>query len=238
MHNYLFSLLAGLLTALSPCVLPLLPIVLGGAATRSRWVPAVMVAGLVLTSAAFGFLVASVGRGIGMDADLIRRGSGLLLILVGATLLLPGLQARLTAIVAPVSGWASAAATRTEAGGLAMQFAAGALTGLVWSPCAGPTLGAAIGFAMQADTQVRAAVTMLMFSIGAGLPMLALAYGTRAAIGFRKARLSGIARVLKPLASVAFILVGSLTMSGLDHRLESALVELSPSWLTDVTTKF
>ncbi|MFX6907575.1 hypothetical protein ABTH77_20195, partial [Acinetobacter baumannii] len=87
MIEILLSLLAGALSVLSPCVLPLLPLVLAGAATRSRHGPFVFSAALAVTSAAFGLAVASLGRAMVIDASTLRVFAGLLLATMGVVIL-------------------------------------------------------------------------------------------------------------------------------------------------------
>src|SRR5262249_49434391 len=89
------------------------------------------------------------------------------------------------------------------------QFALGVLLGAVWSPCSGPTLGAAIGLAAHSETAGRAAVVMAAFSLGATTPILALAYGSRQAIFARRDVLARVSRIAKPLGGAALVGVGA-----------------------------
>ena len=237
MNALFLSFLAGLLTTLSPCVLPLLPLILAGAAARSRFGPLVLIGSLVLTSAALGLGLATLARGASFDPEIIRKIGAALLALMGLVLLVPALQTPLSRIMAPLSGWASRMATRADGHGLAGQAAVGALTGLIWSPCAGPTLGAAIGLVVQARTFALGATEMLIFSVGAATPMLLLAYGARAGVARRRGWLTRFARPFKTAAALGFLAIGLLTLTGMDRRLEALLVQVSPAWLTDFSTR-
>ena len=236
--SYLLSLLAGMLTALSPCVLPLLPIVLASAFGRNRLAPLALVSGLVLSSGLLGLAIASFGMRSGVDPAVVRNVGSALLIGFGILLLVPRLQDALGTRLSGLTGAASGVADRVADLGLAGQFAAGVVTGLVWSPCTGPTLGAAVGLAAQAGTVARAAVMMMLFSLGAGLPMLTLAYGSRAGIVSRKAAFGRLTARFKPAAGILFALVGMMTLTGVDKRAEAVLVRASPAWLTDLTTRY
>ena len=236
--SYLLSLLAGVLTALSPCVLPLLPIVLASALGRHQLGPLALVSGLVLASGLFGLAIAMLGLRSGLDPRWVRGISGGLLAGFGLLLLVPRLQDGLSRRLSVLSGAAARTASAVARFGLLGQFGAGALTGLVWSPCTGPTLGAAVGLASQAGSVPKAAAMMLLFSLGAGIPMLALAYGSRAGITARKVSLRRVSVHAKPVAGILFAVVGVMTMTGLDKRVEAALVQASPSWLTDLTTRY
>src|SRR6267142_599061 len=137
---------AGALSAFSPCVLPLLPLVLAGAIERHRLGPLVLAAGLAASATVVGFAVALLG--FALDRDLVRVLAGGLLVLVGLVLLIARLDVAVARAAAPVAAGAVALLARLGPGGLAGQFVVGALLGALWTPCGGPTLGAAIGVAL------------------------------------------------------------------------------------------
>src|SRR5271168_1714810 len=99
------AFLAGLLSVLSPCVLPLLPIVLGAAASEHRMGPAALAAGVALSFVTIGLFVATVGFAIGLDGEIFRTVAAILMIGVGAVLAIPPLQARLAMAGGPISNW-------------------------------------------------------------------------------------------------------------------------------------
>jgi cytochrome c biogenesis protein CcdA len=122
-------------------------------------------------------------------------------------------------------------------GGLWGQFALGALLGIVWSPCSGPTLGAAVGLAAQGENLGSAALTMSAFALGAATPILLLAYGSRQAILARRGWMSEASRVGKPLMGAALVGIGLFIVTGLDKTVETALTNAMPDWLVSVTTR-
>ena len=131
------AFLAGVLSVLSPCVLPLLPIVLGTAASQHRLGPAALAAGLALSFTVIGLFVATIGFAAGLDTGFFRTVSAILLIGVGLVLLAPRLQEQLALAAAPVSNWAGGYADSFTPGGFAGQFGLWLLLGAVWSPCVG-----------------------------------------------------------------------------------------------------
>ena len=233
-----FALIAGVLSTLSPCVLPLLPIILGAAVSEHRLGPAALAAGLALSFVAIGLFVATVGYGIGLDAGVFRILAALLLITAGTILLVPQLQTQFAAAAAPVSGWAEGRFGGIDTSGLKGQFALGLLLGAVWSPCVGPTLGAASVLASQGKNLGEVATVMTAFGIGAALPLLLLGLLSREALLRWRGRLLEAGRGGKMLLGVLLLAIGILIVSGLDKRLEAALVEASPAWLTELTTRY
>src|ERR1700731_1627576 len=98
--------LAGLLSTLSPCVLPLLPVILGSAASAHRLGPFALALGLASSFVVVGLFVATIGFSIGIDADVFRIVAAALMILVGAVLIVPLFQSRLALAAGPGTRWA------------------------------------------------------------------------------------------------------------------------------------
>lgn len=227
---------AGILTILSPCVVPILPLVFGAAAGRHRLGPAALALGLATSFTLAGLFLATLGSSIGLDSQRLAPVFAILLLLVGATLLIPWLRHRFELLLAPLANWGSARTPASEGGGLAGQFGSGALLGLVWSPCVGPTLGAASLLASQGRDLGSVGVTMLAFGLGAALPLLLFGLLSRSAMARARGKLLGGGQWGRRLMGAGMIGIGALVLTGLDHRLESFLLDASPLWLTNLTT--
>ena len=230
----LLGFAAGALGTLSPCVLPLLPLVVAGAVERHRLGPVVLATGLAVSATALGFAVALLG--FTLDRDLVRMVAGTLLVLMGAVLLIGRLDIALARATAPIAGRAAALMARLGPRGLAGQLVMGALLGALWTPCGGPTLGGAIGLAAQRRSLGAAAAVMAAYSLGAVAPVLLLAYGSRRLLA-RPDRLAGVTRVGKPAIGALLVLLGVLSVTGGDKLVESRLLDVMPTWLVDLTTR-
>jgi cytochrome c biogenesis protein CcdA/thiol-disulfide isomerase/thioredoxin len=165
------AFLAGLITSLSPCVLPVLPILLASGATGGGRRPYVLVAGLVASFVAVTLAGAALLDALGLPQDLLRNLGIAMLFLVAATLLWPRLA---HALERPLYGL-----TRRRAGDGAGAFVVGLSLGVVFVPCAGPVLAAVSVLAATSEVTVRLALTMVAYAVGAALPMLAVAIGGR-----------------------------------------------------------
>ncbi|MBS0527927.1 MAG: cytochrome c biogenesis protein CcdA [Proteobacteria bacterium] len=229
---------AGLLSILSPCVLPLVPIVLGAAVSKNRYGPFALAGGLALSFSVLGLFIALIGFGIGLDAGVFRTAAAVIMIAFGIVLLVPAWQARLAAAGGPFSGWADRRFGGASSSGLGGQFAIGLLLGAVWSPCVGPTLGAASVLASQGKDLWRVALTMAVFGIGAALPLVVLGLLSRATMMRVRDSLLSAGKLGKVLLGVVFILIGAAIVSGVDKKIETVLVDASPAWLTELTTSF
>jgi cytochrome c-type biogenesis protein len=232
------AFLAGILSILSPCVLPLLPIVLGSAASEHRYAPAALAAGLALSFVMIGIFVATIGFAIGLDAGVFRVISAVLLIGLGVLLLAPSLSAQVAAAGGPVSNWVEEQFGGFAANGIDGQFVLGLILGAVWSPCVGPTLGAASLLAAKGQNLGEVSLTMLAFGLGAGLPLVVLGLISREAFMRWRGRLMEAGNGGKAVLGGLLIAVGLLVATGLDKTLETILVGASPDWLTQLTTRF
>ena len=232
------ALLAGLLSILSPCVLPLLPIVLGAAASEHRRGPLALAAGVALSFVGIGLFVATVGFSIGLDGDVFRVMAAVLMSGLGVVLAMPTLQMRLAAAGGAISNWADHRINGIQSRGLAGQFGIGLLLGAVWSPCVGPTLGAASVLAAQGKSLGQVAATMVAFGLGAATPLVAIGLVSRQAMGRWRDRLITGGKGAKAALGSLLVLFGALIVTGADKSIETWLVEHSPEWLTTLTTSF
>jgi cytochrome c-type biogenesis protein len=173
----LFALLAGILTIAAPCTLPVLPILLGGSVGQtSRWRPVFIALGFTTSFAAVVLVFSAVTQVAGIDQDTLRTLAVMLLVVFGFLMLSPrsleALAARCGSLVVRLSGpqpwkWSG------NVGG----FVLGTTLGLVWTPCAGPILASILTVIATSAEFSRGALLLLVYAIGAGVPMLAIAYG-------------------------------------------------------------
>jgi cytochrome c-type biogenesis protein len=235
MGVYGLSLVAGMLSTLSPCTLPLIPIILGTALTAHRWGPWALAAGLALAYALAGVFLATVGQMIGLDPVLFRYLAAGLLILFGLVLLSEQLQGYLAAALAGLSRSGQSWLERVATDSLAGQFLLGALLGIVWSPCVGPTLGAAIVLAGQGKDLVHVSVVMTLFGVGAALPLVGLGLMSHQAMQRFRSRLLVAGSFGKKLLGSVLVLVGLIVVTGMDKVFEAWILTHAPVWLSDLT---
>ncbi len=236
--NLALAFVAGVLTMLSPCVLPLVPIVLGAAQSRHRFGPAALGLGLALSFTLVGLFVATIGFAIGLDGELFRTVGGAIMVIIGAILIIPGAQRFLATAGGPLTAWAHEPMRRLEEKGPFGQAVMGLLLGLVWAPCVGPTLGAASILAARGENLGMVTLTMLGFGIGAALPLVLIGLASRQALAKVRGKLGGAGKAGKVVLGALLVVMGLLIFSGLDRALESWLVQISPLWLTELTTRY
>ena len=163
----LFGFIAGLLTLINPCILPVLPMVLASSLQRQRHGPLLLALGMSLTFVGFGLLVASVGHSIGLTERVLGQTGAVLMIASGLVLLVPGLS---QGFVVLATGIGSGAGRQLDdirhAPGAWPHLLGGMLLGLVWSPCVGPTLGGAIALASQGQNLMWVFAILSGFAAG------------------------------------------------------------------------
>ncbi len=223
------SVAAGGLTTLSPCVFPLLPLVLGGAVQGHRLAPVAMGLGMMLSFAGIGVVLGALGPALGIDADTIRVAGAAMLIAFALVMLVPALGDRFSRWMLPIASAANAASTRLDGGSLLSAAALGAVLGLVWSPCSGPLLGSALTLVASEGGALRGGVVLALFGLGAAIPLVAVAYASRS--GFLRARDWILARIERVRRGFAVLLggMGVAILTGADKWLEARVL----AWLPD-----
>ncbi len=239
MTAYPLSFAAGLLTSLSPCVLPALPFFLGSATQRSRHAPLAVAAGLVTSFVVLGLLIGLAGEALNLSTDLVRNLSASMMILAGILLGWTRAQNKLAEWMTPLANWANRKSQDADqVSGLKGQFGSGLLLGAVWSPCVGPTLAAASGLATQAGTAAGAGIMMLLFGLGASVPLLFAAYASQKAFHRSRDKLMLAGSSGKKILAGILLLVGLAVWLGWDRQLEIWMLDRMPDWWIDLTTRF
>jgi cytochrome c biogenesis protein CcdA len=196
------ALLAGALTVASPCVLPILPIILGGALGRSSKVrPLFIVSGFVLAFAALGLVLAGLSQHAAIAHETVRDVGVAILLLAGISMLW---RAPYEWLIARIGGPLGRIAALGENGsGNFGGFMLGVSLGAVWTPCAGPVLASILVFVAKAESFTASASLLFLYALGAGIPMLVIAYGGQ----FIKARLCVVANHAERLQKVFGVLI-------------------------------
>ena len=236
--SYGFGFLAGLLSTLSPCVLPIIPILLGSATNTHPRAPLALAGGLALSYAVIGTGLAWAGSALDIDAAMFRQVGAIILGILGLVLMSGSLQQRFASATAGLGDAGNQLLAHINLEGLWGQFSIGLVLGVVWSPCVGPTLGAAVVLASQGSHLPQVALLMGVFGIGAALPVVALAYVGRSAMNNLRGRLMQAGQAGKVVLGGIMLAQAAMILSGVDKPIEAWLVDHSPPGLTQLTTRF
>src|SRR5215207_3526399 len=176
MLNLVLALLAGVITIAAPCTLPMLPILLGasvGQTSKAR--PVMIAAGFVLSFWLVALALSAITRAFDFDPNVLRSAAAILLVGFGLLMIWPAPFEWVSSRVGGLTG-GSVAANQSLLGG----FVLGTTLGLVWTPCAGPVLGSILTVIATSKDTAWASTLLVVYAIGAALPMLAIAYGGQA----------------------------------------------------------
>jgi cytochrome c-type biogenesis protein len=191
MLNLVLALLAGVVTVAAPCTLPMLPILLGasvGQTSKAR--PAMIAAGFVLSFSLVALALGAITRVFDFDPNSLRNGAAVLLLAFGLLMIWPAPFEWLSSRIGGFTG-GNAATSQGMIGG----FLLGTTLGLVWTPCAGPVLGSILTIVATSQDTAWASLLLVVYAIGAALPMLAIAYGGQAVT----TRIRSVARIAPKL---------------------------------------
>ncbi len=217
------AFLAGGLTVLSPCVLPILPILIGRSLQSHRYGPVALVTGLIGGFAVAGSLLGITASWLTGVANVLRIGAIVLLLLLGIFAIFPNWSYRIFGYL-PIARWAK----EPPRVGLWGEFWLGTQLGLLWTPCAGPVLGGILVLA-AVDHQIAGAFGLLIaYGLGAALPLLAIAYGGRTL----SQRLIGLRRYgveLQKVGGVLVIVTAIAILLGWDVQLQLWLAPFFPA---------
>lgn len=179
--NPFLALLAGMLTVAAPCVLPMLPVVLGaslGQTQRAR--PLFIALGFALAFSIVALLFGAASQSLGWSPDSLRDAAMALLLVFGLLMIWPWPLQWLSMHASGVLNRVSSLGERAGSGNLG-GLLLGLTLGAVWTPCAGPVLGSILTLVATEPDTGRAALLLVCYSLGAALPMLGIAWGGQVA---------------------------------------------------------
>src|SRR5690606_5018118 len=199
-----------------------------GSAAGTRFGPTALAAGFVATFTIIGVVLASVGTALGLSDTVVRSTSAAALMAAGVLMVSRRLHEAAGRWLSPLAS----ASARLSAGanrGAGARFVVGALLGGIWSPCVGPTLGAALGLATRSDTVAQATAIMAAFGLGTATLLLAAGHASQAIIG-RRLRLLQAGEAGRRAFGVVLVAVGASVGTGFDKVIEAALLARLPQW--------
>lgn len=227
--------LAGIVTIMKPCCLPLVPVVFSGSAGH-RLRPVAICSGLALSFTAMGVLVSAFGATFASYTDSLRSIAILFIIGMGAVLFDDDINMEFIKISSAItqgirqyfgalSGYSS---LNVPEGGLAGGFFLGMSLGILWIPCVGPILGAVLAYVASVGNIPFGAGMLFVYSVGMSLPMLSIAYYGKKVTG-RYQWFVKRGPVLKKLSGLVLIVIGIMLLFNIDKLIIRALSPYFPT---------
>jgi cytochrome c biogenesis protein CcdA/thiol-disulfide isomerase/thioredoxin len=228
-----FAFLAGIVTILSPCILPILPIVLSGAiGSNSKSRPLGIVTGFVLSFTFFTLFLSSIVRAFGISADSLRTLSIVIIAVFGISLLIPQVQALLERLFARLSNLVPTQNTNpTFSGGVIL----GLSLGLLWTPCVGPILASVITLAATSTVTAQTVLITLSYSLGTAIPMFFVIFLGGKAFQNNPWLLKNTQNIQKVFGVLMIILSIALYFN-FDRKFQTFILETFPKYGTGLTS--
>jgi len=225
------SFLAGVAVTLSPCILPILPIMLSGAVGgRNR--PYGIIAGFILSFSVFTLFLTSIISSLGISVDTLRGVGAAVLIILGLFLLIPKLNQFFKNLIPAFASKQDPSKTGFWSG-----FFTGVPLGLIWTPCAGPILAAVITLTVTSSVGFFSFLMILAFSLGTSLVMLLITLGSRRLL--EKIRtLNQYTETIQKVFGILIILTGLAIASGVDRSIQTFILDNTPDKWNEFLQKF
>ncbi len=223
----LFAALAGVLTIGAPCILPLLPLLLGTTIGKSgKLRPLFITLGFVITFAVVAFLFGAFTRVFGLSQGALRDLVVILLTIFGVFMIWPTPFEKLTEHMNGLINRATSVGQTAGSGNFG-GFLLGIMLGVIWTPCAGPILGTILTLIATHHNLSGAALLLLAYAIGAGIPMVAIAYGGQY-VTTRVRSISKYSRQIQQIFGILIILLAVAIHFNYDTVIEAKLVSYAP----------
>jgi len=240
----LSTFIAGSLTLLSPCVLPIIPFVATASLKEHKLGPLFLGLGLVLSFSATTFLIARSGSILGLEAYQLRYFAGCILFISSLFFLFPKLLDKLSAFISPLlqkisdlkSNQPIVIEKKSVKKSLLNEFINGIFLGPIWAPCSGPTLGVVMGLLATQDSHYKAFILLIYFAAGSLIPLIIISYGAQKLV--QKIKTTGLknAKIIKISMGLLSLTMSVLILTGLDKKLEALILSITPEFLINIST--
>ena len=230
-----FSFLSGAVTVLSPCILPVLPIVLSSSAASGKQRPLGVIMGLIISFSIFTLLITQIVSLLGLSANTLRIIAVSVIGILGLSMIIPKLSELVEKTLSFLPRMAGS--NQHEGNGFLPGFITGLSLGLVWAPCAGPILASVTALAATQSLSFASALVVIAYAIGSGIPLLAIAYGGRSLIQklpFLNRNLGKVQRIF----GIVMIMTAVAIALNFDVLVTSWLTNALPSGLSSALSKF
>jgi cytochrome c biogenesis protein CcdA/thiol-disulfide isomerase/thioredoxin len=225
----LFAVVAGAGTALTPCVLPVLPGLLASAGTGGRRRPLGVILGLTMTHTVAIVALASLIDGVGLPNGTVRTFAVVVLLAFGLSLLVPALAARVEAPLTRLARFGP----RGRGDGFWSGLVVGGGLGFVYAPCAGPILAAVVSVSATRGASGELVAVAIAYAAGSAVVLLAIAYGGRRVID--RLRAAGRGPAVQRVLGIVMLATAVAVAADLDVRFQTALADELPAFVTNPT---
>ena len=229
-----FAFLSGVITILSPCILPVLPIVLSGGVGGGKARPFGVLAGFVVSFTAFTLALSAIVQALGIPVDALRIVAVVLIILFGVVMLVPWLTLRFEMLTARIGRRSGSAVDSQKRNGFWSGVVVGLSLGLIWTPCVGPIMASVISLALTQHVDGGSVSITLAYTLGTSIPMLGVMLGGRALLNKVPALTKNAGSIQKVFGAL-MIVIGVAIGFGWDRQFQTFILRTLPGYGTGLT---
>ena len=219
---------AGILSLLSPCVLPVIPAVAGSAMQASRLGLIFLAIGISATFALSGSILTFILLNLNISPDILRYISAGLMLVMAVIMLVPRLNDKFSYYLSLLVG--KIPNSNVQGNGIMIQLLVGMSLGFIWLPCVGPTLGTAIALASTGQSMIFAFFVMLAFGFGSAIPLVFIGYAS----GLQLKKIGNSMVYAKYILAIALLVLSLMIFTGFDRVLERLALDWLPDWITQL----
>jgi len=229
-----FAFFSGVITILSPCILPVLPIVLSGGVGGGKARPFGVLAGFVVSFTAFTLALSAIVQALGIPVDALRIVAVVLIILFGVVMLVPWLTLRFEMLTSRIGRRSGSAVDPRKRNGFWSGVVVGLSLGLIWTPCVGPIMASVISLALTQHVDGGSVSITLAYTLGTSIPMLGVMLGGRALLNKVPALTKNAAGIQKVFGAL-MIVIGVAIGFGWDRQFQTFVLRTLPGYGTGLT---
>src|SRR5208337_1498654 len=229
-----FAFLSGVITILSPCILPVLPIVLSGGVGGGKARPFGVLAGFVVSFTAFTLALSAIVQALGIPVDALRIVAVVLIILFGVVMLVPWLRNRFELLTSRIARRSGTAPGPQKRNGFWSGVLVGLSLGLIWTPCVGPIMASVISLALTQHVDGGSVSITLAYTLGTSIPMLGVMLGGRALLNKVPALTRNAGNIQKVFGAL-MIVIGVAIGLGWDRQFQTFILRALPGYGSGLT---
>ncbi|NNM66939.1 MAG: cytochrome c biogenesis protein CcdA [Spirochaetales bacterium] len=229
-----FAFLAGVVTILSPCVLPILPVILSGSIGAGKLRPWGIIVGFIVSFTVFTLTLSAIVQAFHVSADVLRWVAAGLIFVFGVVMVVPQLKDLFLMAATRLTSRATQT-PRKKTGGFWSGVVLGFSLGLVWTPCVGPIMASVITLALSQTVDLGAVLITLSYTTGTSLPLLLIVLGGRGLLN-RFPSLTKNTGKIQRVFGVLMILTAVALFTGADRMIQTWLLETFPQYGSGLTS--
>ncbi|MBN2736376.1 MAG: sulfite exporter TauE/SafE family protein [Spirochaetales bacterium] len=224
-----FAFLAGIVTVLSPCILPVLPVVLSGSVGEGKSRPWGIITGFIISFSFFTLTLSTIVQWLGVSPDVLRWVAAVVVLIFGLIMVVPPLKMLFSQFVSRMLAKRKTSAKKDARQGFGSGLTLGISLGLVWTPCVGPIMASVITLSLTANVDFGSVIITIAYSLGTAIPLFLIMQGGRGLLK-RFPFFTRHSEKIQKIFGILMIVTAITLVTGLDRRFQSFVLDIFPGY--------